>query len=157
MFGINIKDKTATLYDEGTVKFSTTTLPTVGKAVASLLALPVESSTGPALSNYKNKFVYISSFYTSQREILDAVETATGTTDSNWKIEKKSVQEHIDDGWKRFQVGDFLAIANVIYGYHFKEGMGGDFVATKGTATEILGLPKEDIVKVTRGVVEKVQ
>jgi hypothetical protein len=154
-FGINIKDRVATLYDDGMAKFNTTTLKTVGRAVAAVLSLPAtEQNAGePSLSTYRNQFLYISSFRVSQRDILDAVEEATGTGDSDWTIEKRSAQAYIDEGHQRIQRGDFYGVGNILYGYHFKEGLGGDFSSTKGTANAVLRLPKEDLVEETRSVV----
>jgi hypothetical protein len=158
-FGINIKDRVATLYDDGVVKFNTTTLKTVGRAVAAVLSLPVTESSAdkPSLSMYRNQFLYISSFHVSQRDLLDAVEKVTDTKDSDWKIEKKSAQAFIDEGHERVQKGDFYGTVNILYGSHFKEGLGGDFSSAKGTANAVFGLPEEDLVEETRTVVASLQ
>lgn len=151
-FGIDFRNKTATLYDEGTTRFNTTLIPTVGLAVARLLSLPVESNSGPSLSNYANKFIYISSFHTTQREILKAVQKVTNTTDSDWNINKASAQAWIDEGNEKLAKGDFEGMINLLYGGILKEGLGGDFEATRGISNEVLGLPKEDIVEVVKEV-----
>lgn len=43
---------------------------------------------------------------------------------------------------------------NLLYGVLMKEGLGGDFEATRGTSNEVLGLPKEDMVEVIKKIVE---
>lgn len=154
-FAIDAKNRTATLYDEGSARFNTTMIPTVGLAVARLLSLPVKSSSGPSLSDYANKFIYISSFHTTQREILDAVQKVTNTTDADWIITKASAQEYIDEGSAKIVRGDLSGMMNLIFGTIFKAGLGGDFEAERGgTINEVLGLPKEDMVDVLRGVID---
>ena len=155
-FGIDIKNKTATLYDKGNTKFNTTTRGTVGLAVARLLSLPVTGH--PSLSDYKNSFVYVSSFHTSQREILTAVQKATSTSDADWIIQQKDAQQYIDGGAQALKQGDFMSgMTALLYGHHFKAGLGGDFESTKGTANKLLGLPEqEDIEEVTAQVVKSI-
>jgi hypothetical protein len=68
-FGFDPKAHTAPIWDSGNTKFSATNLPTIGLAVARVLAHPVETA---------NRSVYISSFETSFNEILGAYKTATG-------------------------------------------------------------------------------
>ncbi|ERF75379.1 hypothetical protein EPUS_00172 [Endocarpon pusillum Z07020] len=153
-FGIDFKNKAATFYDEGTTRFNTTLIGTVGLAVARLLSLPIEATSGPSLSKYANKFIYISSFHTTQREILEAVQKATNTTDSDWTVKKASAQAWIDEGNEKVAKGDFSGMINLLYGAVMKEGLGGDFEATRGTSNEVLGLPKEDMVEVIKKIVE---
>jgi hypothetical protein len=73
-------------------------IPTVGLAIARSLCLPINSPSGPSLADYANIFIYISFFHTTQREILDAVQKVTNTTDSDWAITKADAQQHIDGG-----------------------------------------------------------
>lgn len=73
-FLTDAKNKTADLLSGGTAKFNTTTMSTTALAIARLLSWPVVADGGPALSDYGNKFVYISSFTVSQRDILDSVQ-----------------------------------------------------------------------------------
>jgi len=72
-FQIDVKNKTTLLLNGGIAKFNTTNLATVGLAVARILSLPIASASGASLSDFGNRFIYISSFLTSQREILDVV------------------------------------------------------------------------------------
>jgi hypothetical protein len=153
-FGIDVKNRSATIYDGGSARFNTTMLPTVALAVARLLSLPVDSSSGPSLSDYANKFIYISSFHTTQREILDAVQKVTSTTDSDWTISQASAQEYIDEGNAKMGRGDFSGIVNLLYGAILKAGLGGDFESEKGTSNKVLGLPEEDIVEVLKGIID---
>ena len=79
--GIDIKSRTATLWGGGNAKICTTTVRRVGEAVAVLLSLP-----DAELAQFKDETFYVSSFYLTQRELLDASQRATGTTDADWTI-----------------------------------------------------------------------
>lgn len=157
MFGINIKDHTATLFDGGNTRLNTTTMATVGLGVARLCELPISSSSSdtPSLSDYKNKFVYLSSFLTNQNEMLAAVQKATGTKASDWKIEHKTADAHIQDGKDRLAKGDFYGMVSMLYGTNLKEGAGGNYESVKGTANKALGLPTEDMDEVVKRTVQE--
>lgn len=141
------------MYDGGLVKFNTTALPTVGKAVASLLSLPVTSSDAqPSLTDFKNTFAYVRSFHTSQREILDAVQVATDTSDAEWTIEQQDGAAFIQGGVERVKNGDFFGAVDILYGSHFVDGWGGSF-EDKKKLNEVLQLPKEDLTETVTEVV----
>ncbi|KAI9727339.1 MAG: hypothetical protein M1828_006959 [Chrysothrix sp. TS-e1954] len=144
-YGINVKDRTASFFGDGGVRINTTVLSTAGRSVAALLSLPVSTTDGkPSLSDYKNKNVYVSSFNMTQRELLEEVQTATQTTDSDWKVSSRPVDEVIVDGHARLKQGDFMGMINVLLGNTFKAGMGGEYESTKGLDNQKLGLPKDD-------------
>jgi hypothetical protein len=144
-FQIDVKNKTALLLDGGKAMFNTTNLPTVGLAVARLLGLPVTSTSGPSLSDFGNKFVYIRSFLTSQREILDAVQKLTKTTDADWSITHVGGSAWIDEGPAKIARGDFTGMYNIVYGITMTEGRGGNYEATRGVSNAVLGLPEENL------------
>lgn len=77
-FGIDIKERTARFYDDGTAVIRTSTLNQVGRGVALLLGLP-----GDTLQKYQNKFFYIDSFHTSQMDMFHSVLKATGTKEKD--------------------------------------------------------------------------
>lgn len=145
MFQIDSKKKTANLLSGGTAKFNTTNLATVALAIARLMSLPVISHSGVSLSDHGNRFVYVRSFHTTQREILSAVQRVTNTTDADWEISYTEVQAFIDEGAVRMAEGDYMGMANVLYGYTMKEGAGGDYESVRGVSNELLGLPEEDL------------
>ena len=60
-FGFTIKERKVTFFDDGNTKISTSTWDQCGRAVASLLSLPIEKEgSGAALSDWKDKPLYIS-------------------------------------------------------------------------------------------------
>jgi hypothetical protein len=147
-FGIDVPNRKATIYNGGNTKFNTTNMATVGKAVASLLSLPKTAEGKPSLSEYANKFIYISSFLNSQREILSAVQHVTKTPVSDWTVEEGSAERWIEEGKERMAKGDFYGAVNTLYGQLFIEGSGSNY--QNKVANEVLGLPKEDLQRSIR-------
>jgi hypothetical protein len=142
-FKINVPARIATFLDGGVGKFNTTTKSTVALAVTRLLCLPETSpSVGASLSDFANGFCYISSFLTSQKEILEAVQRATVTSASDWTVEDVEAEGYIQEGKERVARGDFGGYVNIFGGMVFKGGMGGDYESVKGVSNEVLGLPK---------------
>jgi hypothetical protein len=143
-FKINAQARTATLLDGGVGKFNTTTKSTVALAVTRLLSLPETSLSdgGASLSDFANRFCYVSSFLTSQKEILEAVQRVTATSAEEWTVKDINAEDYIQEGKERVTKGDFGGTVNILGGMIFKGGMGGDYESVKGVSNEMLGLPK---------------
>jgi hypothetical protein len=154
MYGIDIPNRRATLLSGGTAKFNTTNLSTAALSIVRLLALPITSSSGPSLSDYGNRLVYVSSFRTSQREILDSVQRVTGTSDSDWTITNRDAQEYIEEGAAKVANGDIWGMVNVLYGSVMKGDLGGDYESTRGLSNTALDLPKEDLDESVRAALQ---
>jgi NmrA-like family len=150
-WGIDINTRKATFFDGGVVKCNTTTLRKVGKSLAALLSLPDSK-----LSQFKNEFVYFSSFQVSQREIFDSVMRATGTQESDWVIESESAVEAAEAAKDSIRKGDGIKNVNLLFATLFREGYGGDYEA-KGTVNNMLGLEHEDFDEVIRELVREVE
>ena len=149
-YGIDVKNRTATLYDDGEFKADGSTMVQVGRAVAKVLSLPITSTDGsPSLSDYRNDWVYIRSFNVSQRDILAAVQRATKTSPDDWKVSSVSGKASIQEGLERFQNGDFMGLLTMLFGSVFSEGHGGDYGKTKGVANSKLNLPEEELDDIT--------
>jgi len=146
MFDINVDDRKATLYTD-CAPFNTTTIHTVAEGIAKLLSLPEQTLS----TTYANSYVFISSFQLTQPQLFDAVLRATGTTEAEWTIEKKTVQDRLDRGQEKIKSGDFTGMYDLVYGYAFKGGMGGDFQSK--VHNRALGLEQEDLDEVVRAIV----
>lgn len=145
MWGIDVKERKAKLYDEGKAKFDTTALPTVGKAVAAVLA--------KGTSAYKNEYIYVNTACTNQRELLSAVQTATRTTEKDWTIAPASATEFFNEGAKKLAAGDFMGAINMIYGATF-QGLGSAYSEKKPLANKDLGLEKENLDDAVKQIVQ---
>ncbi|KAH7211401.1 hypothetical protein DER44DRAFT_194403 [Fusarium oxysporum] len=146
LWGIDAKTRKATIWRGADAKINTATISHTAEAVAAVLSLPEAE-----LAKYKNKAVYTPSFHLTQREILDAVQRATGTTDADWDIMTRDVNEVAREYEDKISQGDGVAPFVKFFITHFLEGHGGDFNhkvhSTELEKLEQLGLHKEDLVQ----------
>ena len=156
--GINIAERRAEIYDDGSTAITLSTLGQTGRAVARLLSLPIHTSTAssPSLSDYKNKYVYIYSFYASQQDVLVSVQRATGTKMDDWTVTYKPLDEWIEQGREKMAKGDHSGMVAVMYGCTFKKGLG-DLFHGQETANEKLGLEEENLDEIVQRVVKSVE
>lgn len=160
-FGIDIKNRKATLYDEGKTAINVSTWGQCGRALAKLLSLKElpedENDEAPTVARWGNKALYISSWKGSQRDMLDSVHRVLGDTDAEWEIEYEKTDERYKKGVEAMKGGDIGGFQRAMYSRVFFPNGGGDFETSKGLANESIGLQKEELDEMTRVVVEKVQ
>lgn len=132
--GFNPKNKTAKIFDGGDVPFSGTNLRTIGKALVALL------STNELVEESKNEYIYVSSFTTTQNEILRIFESITG---EKWKVEHAKTKPIQDDGLAKLGKGDYSAVPGLIQAAIFSDERLGDLGAK--VWDQKLGLPKESL------------
>ena len=157
-YGFNLKNKTVTFWDEGTTRLNTSTWPQVGRTIANLLSLKVlpddESDKSPCLVNYRNKFVYTSSFTVHQKEMFDSILRVTGTSANDWKATYAPVKEVYADGIKELQSGNRAGFVRAMYSRSFFPDGFGNFEASYGLDNDKLGLPKEDMDEFTKVAIQ---
>lgn len=157
-YGIDFKERSVVLFDEGTTPLSTTTLPQTGRAVAGLLGLKVlredENDKAPCLTDWRNKFVYVASFVVSQKDILDSVLRVTHTELKDWKITHEPAKERYQRGVEMMQKGNFEGLRISMHTRYFFPDESGNHAKIRGLDNEKLGLPKEDIDEFTRLAVQ---
>ena len=157
-YGIDLAKHDAVLFDEGENKISTSTWPQVGRAVASLLSLPIKAEGDDkdrCLERYRNGHVYVNSFTVSQKDMLESALRVTGTKIEDWKITKEPSGERYKAGLEAMKGGDRMGFARQMYTRVFFPDDSGNFEKRKGTANELLGLPKEDIDEATKAAIER--
>ncbi|KAJ4350328.1 uncharacterized protein N0V89_008949 [Didymosphaeria variabile] len=147
MYDIDAGSKTATLWDGGDARFSVSTYGTIAQAVLQILRMPGVT---------KNETVYVSSFETSQKELLGIYQDGTGGAEG-WTVEYEDCEEGIkeaqdmyctaEDGMTRMKAVGRLALLSTVM-----KGAGGDFEAEGLSWNGRLGLEGEDVVIVTRMV-----
>lgn len=162
-YGIDINDRTATLFDDGTTKISTSTWPQVGRAVASLLSLPITrpsaSSGGACLTDFRNQLIYISSFFVSQRDMLASLYRVTDTQEADWTITSEPSRQRYHENAEKMKAGgggggiDYMAFVKTMYTRVFWDDQSGDVEAK--VVNEQLGLPKEDLDEATGWAVQR--
>ena len=129
--GLNASSKTATLIDGGNATFSSTNLRQIGLSLIKILEKAAET---------KNTYVYVSSFQTSQKEILAAAEKITG---EKWTVKDITSKGLIDLGNEKLKKQDFSGLPDLIRGAVFGSAGLGDS-APAGLWDDKLGLQKED-------------
>ncbi|CAD0113025.1 unnamed protein product [Aureobasidium uvarum] len=172
LYGIDIKDKTATFFDDGETVINTSTWKQCGKAVAKILSLPLGE-----LQKYANSSFYVSSFRISQREMLDSVHRVLGTSDEDWKIDYETTKHRYEQGNESAANGNPMGFAqgNLFFLFLFLPGRrltletiamyarvffpdgSGDYEHNRGLDNEALGLQQEDLDEATRKTIEMVQ
>ncbi|KAI0016257.1 CipA protein [Xylariomycetidae sp. FL0641] len=157
-YGMDWANRTFTFYDDGETKINTITFPQTGRAVAGVLSLPIEPEKpgAPCLSNYRNKYVYTSSFLVSQKDMFASVLRVTGTKESDWTIRHEKSADRHADGKKALFSGDETpnGFQKLLYSRVFYKDGSGNHEARHGLDNEVLGLPKEDLDEFTRKAVD---
>jgi len=153
-YGFDFKNRTVTFFDDGTARLNTSTWPQTGRSVANLLGLKVlpddENDKSLCLANFRNKFVYVSSFTVNQKEMFNSVLRVTGASPSDWKVTHVPVKEHYQEGVKELQSGNRAGFAKMLYSRMFFPDLAGNFEALRGLDNDKLGLPKEDLDEFTK-------
>ncbi|KAK6221957.1 hypothetical protein LQW54_001177 [Pestalotiopsis sp. IQ-011] len=149
-YGFDFDARSVVLYDEGAQPINTTTWPQSGRAVARLLSLPAAE-----LAQFRNRFVYVSSFCVSQRDMLASVLRVTGTTEKDWTITREDSRERYQKGLEDMQKGDGTGFVRAMYARVFYPDGSGVYEEKRGLQNDLLGLPREDLDEFTRIAIEK--
>jgi hypothetical protein len=160
-FGIDIKTKKAVFFDDGKTETNTSSWIQCGRALAGLLSLKElpedENDTSETISNWKNKPMYITSFKTSQRGILDSINRVMGTKDDDWEIEYQNSEERYKKGLEDLKAGNRLGFARAMYTRIFYPNGDGEFETKRELANEMIGLEREDLDVATKRAVDMVE
>ncbi|KAL9100301.1 MAG: hypothetical protein Q9163_004300 [Psora crenata] len=127
-FIMNLKEKRISLFDGGDRVFSTTSLPTIGKAVVGVLKHPEQT---------KNRAVYVHDTATTLKKLAAMGKKATGA--DGWVESVVSIDELLEQAWaelKKDQPNPVNFIYNFIKAIIWGEGYGSHFV----TDNELLGI-----------------
>ncbi|KAI5250723.1 NAD(P)-binding protein [Aureobasidium subglaciale] len=133
MMGFDVAKYEAIIYDDGTERFTGTTLEGIGQAVLGVLEHPEETA---------NRFCKVQSLQTCQNELLEAFEKVTG---EKWKVTKTTSKELIQSGKEDFHTGNGmwrlkLAVATL---YDVSEGRGMVAASRQESDAELLGIKDE--------------
>jgi hypothetical protein len=158
-YGFDFAKRALTLFDDGETRICTSTWPQVGRAMASLLSLPIhkdgEEDHKPCLDQFKNGCVYISSFTVSQKDMLESVLRVTHTSLDDWTVTKEPSHARYAAGLEQLKKGDRMGFTRALYTRVFYPDDSGNVEKTRGLQNEVLGLPKEDIDEFTKIAIER--
>lgn len=149
IFGVDLKHKKFSPVDGGNSKFSTTTLASVGKAVAGILQHPDET---------KNRAVYFQDAVLTQRELLQLSQDAIGK--DGWsESEGSTTVETEKKSYERLAAGerDMGVFIGFLMSAIFREGYGGHFQKLDNDLFGLGGLSDEQVVKIIKDVDTKLK
>jgi uncharacterized protein YbjT (DUF2867 family) len=115
----DVKNGTATVWDDGNVPFSTTNLHIIGQTLVKVLTDPT------AYEDSSNKYIYLASHTTTQNEIVAAAEKASG---KKLEITKVDGAQRVAEGKELLAKGEFTGIRYLIAGIAFSK-INGDALA----------------------------
>lgn len=141
--GQNLSAHKAIIYGSGDARFSTTTLLTIGVAVAGILRNPEKTA---------NQELFISSLETTGNEILAELEKATG---KKWDVKHRTIEETINTGREKMSKNDCNGIIDLLVAVVYGEDMGNDFTKDHELANKLLGLPEETLEEVIAKILKK--
>jgi len=151
-YGFDVDKKEVTFYDDGETKINTSTWPLCGLAVAKVFSLPIHGDEPLTLDHFRNKYVYVSSFFVNQKDIFASLLRVTGTTEVDWKIGYEESKTRFEDGQKELAAGNRAGFGKLLYARMFYKDGSGDIRAK--LHNEVLGLPKENLDEFTKKAIE---
>ena len=161
-YGFDFKNKTAYMIDGGNLKLNTSTWDQCGRAVARLFSLPVlpqdANDKSATISHWRNNQVHVSSFFISQKDMLDSILRVTGEKEADWTIVNENAQERYKQGQALLKEGGASTGKGYIqcmYTRIFYDDGSGQF--NDNMDNEKLGLPKEDLDEATKEGMEMVE
>ncbi|KAF5496668.1 hypothetical protein CGCF413_v009164 [Colletotrichum fructicola] len=145
MTGFDLNNRVATLVDGGNTRFTTSTVAQIRRAIISVLKHPSET---------RNQLVFVESFTTTQLEILNALQEATG---QDWKVKEETSENVRLDGFKKLGEGDIVGGgASVIMALVLGSEALEDHTSVKGGIwNERLGLEKESVEDTVMAVIKQ--
>jgi len=157
-YGFDFQNRSVTFFDEGTTAINTSTWDQCGRAVAALLSLKVlpddENDKSPTLSQFRNNFMYLSSFNVSQKDVFASILRVTGAKESDWSVSYQNTKERYDEGFKMLKEGNRQGFAQLMYTRIFYPTDEGNYEKRGLLNNDLLGLPKEDFDDCTKRAVD---
>ncbi|KAI1327085.1 putative oxidoreductase CipA [Xylariaceae sp. FL0255] len=154
-YGFDFEKKSVTFFDDGLTLTNTSTWPQVGLAVANLLSLKIlpdsDDDVSPCLSRYANRFIFVSSFYLTQKDMFESVLRVTGDSRDEWKISREPSVDRYQRGVQMVHNGQRVGFLIAAYARIFCQDGVGDF--NDKLDNEALGLPEESLDNATREAV----
>lgn len=99
--GVDLKAGKATVWDDGSVPFSTTNTALIGKTLVKVLTDPA------AYEDSENKYIYLASHTTSQAELVAASEKVLG---KKFEVTTINGSQTFEENREKLSKGDFSAV-----------------------------------------------
>ncbi|PCG93416.1 Hypothetical protein PENO1_082510 [Penicillium occitanis (nom. inval.)] len=143
--GYDIPNRTATIWDGGDKRFTLVNERELGQSVISVLKHPQETA---------NKYIYVSSVETTQKEILQALE---GETASKWKVIDTTSDAQKSEAFKRLGDGDFSGAFILVRAtsYANDPALHANYATDEDLSNDLLGLEPESVKQTIKRVLSK--
>ncbi|KAI1416454.1 NmrA-like family protein [Hypoxylon sp. FL1857] len=141
-FGYDLKEHTATIWEDGNQKFSSSTRANIGKAICGVLKHPETTA---------NQYVFVSSFETSMNELLSALEKAQGV---KYSITYTKLKDEVAEGKAMLAKGDFMKAHKLMLAANLLPEYGNNFVEEEKLWNDALGVPRENVDEVVARIVK---
>ncbi|KAH7397613.1 hypothetical protein BKA64DRAFT_695009 [Cadophora sp. MPI-SDFR-AT-0126] len=144
--GFDLESRTATIWDQGTSKFTLTDDDQLGRAVIAVLDRATQSA---------NKNIYVASFETSQKEILTALEKSTA---AKWTVSDTTTEKEVAEASEKIGKGDFSGAYALVRATSFANtpGLRANYVRDEKLSNELLGLEfgsvEETVARIVGGL-----
>ena len=154
-FGFDFQNKSVTFFDEGEARMNVSTFSQIGRALAGLFSLKVRPNgsddMSPCLENFKNGWVYPTSFCVNQKDMLASIMRVTKTTAEDWTIKKEPTKQRYEAAMQNLRNGDTSAFTRILYSRGFYPDEPANIEKWRGgNHNDILGLHEEEIDEYTK-------
>lgn len=138
----DLSSKSVTLWDQGENLFSLTNQKDLGDAVVGILAHPQETA---------NKYLYVASVTTSQKEILESLEKQGG---SQWSKTYVETEPTVASAKEKAGSGDMGAIFALVQASAFGNvpGIRANYELEEQLANDLLGLRSTNVEETIKNV-----
>lgn len=132
------------MWDNGENTFSLTNQKDLGDAVVKILAHPEETA---------NKYIYIASVTTTQKEIVESLERQSG---QKWSRTYVETNESVKIGRGKAAAGDFAGVFMLVQASAFGkvEGIRANYEVDEELANDVLGLKGTTVDKTVNSVLQ---
>lgn len=127
--GYDFKNKAATIWDDGSHRFSMTNVTDIAEALVTLF------TDSAAREKARNKIVWISSVRTSQNEVLAVAEKVTG---EKWTVKHVDGKQQVAEGKGKLAKGDLKGVGPILQSIAFWDGGWRDWSANAEEGRKIL-------------------
>lgn len=134
--------RTATIFDDGEKPFCATSLDRTCDVVQAIFQ---------HLEPTRNNILYVSSFTTTQNEVLRALEKATGT---KWTVNRSTTAAEITQAREKLAKGDMYGQMDLLLAAIYAKDFGSDWSDGACESNKILELEPEDLDTVTQEIVD---
>lgn len=146
---VDIGKRSVRLLDGGNAKVSASTLGRVAEAVVRILQRGEDHESAEAT---RNRTLFVQSFSPTQREVLAALEKATGA-DGSWTVDERESAAFLEEKQKEYDSsGSYEVLEDIVFALGTIDA---DWSNKDGFAMDLLGLVDEDLDAVVGRVVKE--